>query len=64
MSTTQRSAATRSTYKDQKGKDLNAAYDDYMDDIDAIWNNCRQQMTWHGPQQLCSRWWATPAGRQ
>ena len=31
--------SNRSTYKDQKGKDLNAAYDDYMDDIDAIWNN-------------------------
>lgn len=31
--------SNRSTYKDQKGKDLNAAYDDYMDDIDLIWNS-------------------------
>lgn len=30
--------SNRSTYKDQKGKDLNAAYDDYMDDIDLIWD--------------------------
>lgn len=31
--------SNRSTYKDQKGKDLNVAYDDYMDDIEAIWDN-------------------------
>lgn len=31
--------SNRSTYNDQKGKDLNAAYNDYMDDIDLIWNS-------------------------
>ena len=30
--------SNRSTYKDQKSKNLNDAYDDYMDDIDTIWN--------------------------
>lgn len=31
--------SNRSTYKDQKGKNLNAAYNDFMNDIDIIWNN-------------------------
>lgn len=31
--------SNRSTYNDQKGKDLNAAYNDFMDDIDAIWDS-------------------------
>ena len=39
MSTTQRSAATGLPIRIRRAKDLNAAYDDYMDDIDAIWNN-------------------------
>lgn len=40
--------SNRSTYKDQKGKDLNDVYDDFMDDIDAIWNNADDDddITW------------------
>lgn len=41
--------SNRSTYKDQKNKNLNDIYDDYMKDIDDIWDqadNADNDVTW------------------
>lgn len=41
--------SNRSTYKDQRNKDLNDAYEAYMDDIDDIWdqaNDAEDDVTW------------------
>ena len=41
--------SNRSTYKDQKGKDLNDVYQDYMNDIDDIWDQAdaaTDDVTW------------------
>lgn len=41
--------SNRSTYKDQKGKDLNDYYEYYMEDIDDIWNqadSAEDDITW------------------
>lgn len=41
--------SNRSAYKDQKGKDLNDVYDEYMSDIDDIWDQAdaaEDDVTW------------------
>ena len=41
--------SNRSAYKDQKGKDLNDVYEQYMNDIDDIWDQAdaaEDDVTW------------------